>query len=564
VVELGQTYIRKIRLVGQVPDRLAIQWRIGSVLALTVLHPASLPPSAILCIRSLHDPRPGSLQLCRSDTRPSSEWERAVTASIEQLAREAVRPIDGTVPPNAAAVIFRDRSEFLACLAADWCAGDLLTHWWWQSFLSQGEITQAVIKAWLEAPEHIPMALQGLERKRLTVSFMQKLGEDHSHEMTNKLIRTYGLHQLLPLIERHTSLIAQGKSIHQTPMPPPWQAWIQDSNIEQLSPNLQLLLGVGLMLHRAPSTVRTASFARKVKDWQIFVNYFSLSESLSESHTSIKHAESFPTVNTEAIDTTSPKKIPSTKAETTITNKNVPLSHTDSATNEKCMDDPVSPSLTVATSESVSPSVEDRISPSKEKTLLDGNIEIGENGEEGSPEPWSPVDDPQMEFEIQSQFGGICYLINLGLYLELYCDFTTPLQPGIDLPIWDFVALIAQEIVGDAVTRDPIWSLLAQLADRAEDESPGLHFDPPGHNSLRAWLDELMLTVRPRLQAALGVGIEDLPRFFTQPAHIRVTPTRLDVHFALADLPIEIRLSGLDRDPGWVPAAGKFIGFHYE
>jgi len=43
-----------------------------------------------------------------------------------------------------------------------------------------------------------------------------------------------------------------------------------------------------------------------------------------------------------------------------------------------------------------------------------------------------------------------------------------------------------------------------------------------------------------------------------------VTPSRLDLHFSLAGHPLEIRLAGLDRDPGWVPAAGRTIAFHYE
>jgi hypothetical protein len=45
---------------------------------------------------------------------------------------------------------------------------------------------------------------------------------------------------------------------------------------------------------------------------------------------------------------------------------------------------------------------------------------------------------------------------------------------------------------------------------------------------------------------------------------VSVTETRLDVTFALARLPFEVRLSGLDRDPGWVPAAGRYVAFHYE
>jgi hypothetical protein len=55
-----------------------------------------------------------------------------------------------------------------------------------------------------------------------------------------------------------------------------------------------------------------------------------------------------------------------------------------------------------------------------------------------------------------------------------------------------------------------------------------------------------------------------LPRYFTQRARLVVSTLTFDAYFALADLPIEIRLSGLDRDPGWVPAAGRTVRFHYD
>jgi len=73
-----------------------------------------------------------------------------------------------------------------------------------------------------------------------------------------------------------------------------------------------------------------------------------------------------------------------------------------------------------------------------------------------------------------------------------------------------------------------------------------------------------MAIIRPRLQLALGVSGDDLPRYFTQRARLVVSTLTFDAYFALADLPIEIRLSGLDRDPGWVPAAGRTVRFHYD
>jgi hypothetical protein len=35
------------------------------------------------------------------------------------------------------------------------------------------------------------------------------------------------------------------------------------------------------------------------------------------------------------------------------------------------------------------------------------------------------------------------------------------------------------------------------------------------------------------------------------------------VQFPLAGHPLPLRIAGLDRDPGWLPAAGLAIRFHF-
>jgi hypothetical protein len=266
------------------------------------------------------------------------------------------------------------------------------------------------------------------------------------------------------------------------------------------------------------------------------------------------------------------------------------------------------------------------------------------------------------ELRTPTQFGGVFYLINLGLYLGLYGDFTTPAQPGIALNIWDFVALVGRELIGEKVEDDPVWRLLARLAGRNDDDEPGGCFEPedewrlpaewlkpfanentvrwfsgdgrlrllhssgflvldvpldagnpaaqlerelkayesfefrvsssesefpiPEANRVLAsemkletrnseletasaiadWLGHLLPYIRSRLSRALGLKTAEalLPAWWQQKANICVTAAHLDIIFSLAELPIEIRLAGLDRNPGWVPAAGKFIEFHFE
>ena len=46
-------------------------------------------------------------------------------------------------------------------------------------------------------------------------------------------------------------------------------------------------------------------------------------------------------------------------------------------------------------------------------------------------------------------------------------------------------------------------------------------------------------------------------------ARIECDAERLDVHFSLEQLPLAVRMAGLDRDPGWIPAAGRDLRLHF-
>ncbi|HKG95555.1 MAG TPA: hypothetical protein VKA84_26825, partial [Gemmatimonadaceae bacterium] len=166
---------------------------------------------------------------------------------------------------------------------------------------------------------------------------------------------------------------------------------------------------------------------------------------------------------------------------------------------------------------------------------------------------------------VHSEFAGVLYLVNLALYLELYADFTRPLRPGLAIPLGDFLALVGERAVGAGIRDDPIERVLAELAGRRANDPPARGFVPPGGAGLRSWLDELAATLESRAAPALGVPAGGALAFLcARPGEVTLTALRLRAHFALAEHPIEIRAAGLDRDPGWVPAAGRAISFHYE
>src|SRR5436190_8261676 len=112
--------INTLRIVGDVDDSLAVQLRLQSLLSSTDFSIPGVSPAAVVCIRSLPDPRPGTLRLVRSELQGAGAWSQALTQSLSVRFNRAVRPASGTVPSNADCILFADRAEVLAFLASDW------------------------------------------------------------------------------------------------------------------------------------------------------------------------------------------------------------------------------------------------------------------------------------------------------------------------------------------------------------------------------------------------------------------------------------------------------------
>jgi hypothetical protein len=83
---------------------------------------------------------------------------------------------------------------------------------------------------------------------------------------------------------------------------------------------------------------------------------------------------------------------------------------------------------------------------------------------------------------------------------------------------------------------------------------------------LRRWTRRLSAYAAARIQVAMGDPDRDhaVNSLLRRHAKVFQTEAHVDVSMPLFSLPIEIRLAGLDRDPGWIPPAGRFVSFHFE
>ncbi|MDT5267903.1 MAG: hypothetical protein QOH49_89 [Acidobacteriota bacterium] len=688
----GKTVVSRLRVEGRNLDPLVTKLRVASMFGAVHLGPVTLPPSAILCIRRLSDPLPGGLSLDGGQPFLPPAWEQAFVASVRGKCARAIRPLRGGVTSEAEAVIFSDRSELLACLAQDWCAGQTGERWWWRSLFKGEHPGVYVVRAWAESPEYVPAGLQHLAVNGGLTSFVRALSATDALTILTSITRSFELPDLQAALlaglcgasaaradepeaeegaDGHASFEAQPIASHVAtgegvkPLPP-WQPWVPESLVPALGRERQCLLGVGLLLRRAPAAARSTTFARAALRW------------LGAGDAAQTGRRPGVATAGRKADTLAASSPPHTRShDGGAEHAHVPTaSRPDVQTSPR----PDARDANVSASEAATPPSVTLPSPPRQAARENGRTDtqarelargqsiarghVGQTSaevlrQEGRPDAYVratargattaeagdalAAPDVLFDAQVETEFGGVFYLVNLGLFLNLYADFTSPLEDRAALPIFDFVSLLGRRLVGGHIEGDPVWPLLALLAGRDELEEPGKDFVPPAEwrvpadwlepfpanglwrwdadgESLRVrhpegflildaplpadvdparqlaremetylgvttftlrrgsfdaarrdvraawWFDNLTKYVRARLRRALGARTAKAAAYMLcrQRARVLVTPTHLDVVFMLAELPVEIRLAGLDRNPGWVPAAGKFIAFHYE
>jgi hypothetical protein len=680
-LEAGKAYVRKLRAAPPARDPLAARISIQSALASIDLQPPGLPRSAILCVRKLRSRYPPVGRGNRTDLGLLGRWHQELLSALDNLARRASRPAHQPVTGEVEAVLFADLAELLACLALDWGDGAIADHWWWSSLFPVGIRPHSWSEIWVQHSEYIPAAIQlvtqfgQLSRLALSVTRIQAEG------LLKALLERFDLWHLRLALERAKidPLQARGelptreippatafeKAFHQPERAhaghqeflaePPWGPWIASTELpDNLGVTEKCFFGLALTLMRASRVARSAAFAEEISAW------IDMARCRSE--------ESCPGIGPAAANNASPMAaVDSYLRNEQAEPASVPLQIAPAPLGSANAADPSAP---------LPPDIHEQV----HSALPPGSDEIGSvaahspgansSGQSSDFErPGIGISNPQPSIasnehlagyrrfdsqkpqlhsfvapggEIDTEFGGIFYLVNVALQLGLYGDFTAPRRPGLAFSIWDFLALCGRELVGIRLPADPLWPLLAKLAGRDKEEDPGTGFEPPAHWQLPPeWLDSFpeasawrwalhadrlrichsegftivdipatsekpeaqtqraladyqrpprleliqfqdnLAALQPlerwvrwlceylgaRLPRALGFSAHSpdaLTPLLNEPARVVTAPVEVSVFFSLALHPIETRLAGLDRDPGWVPAAGRSIAFYYE
>ena len=198
-------------------------------------------------------------------------------------------------------------------------------------------------------------------------------------------------------------------------------------------------------------------------------------------------------------------------------------------------------------------------------------------------EAWPLAVTPQPVF---TRCARLLFLVNLLLGDGLYPDFTRPAERGFPVPLWQLLALLGIALAGPGFRRDPLHAALETLASEvaASDQTDLDRRWPipaaPGGRRLRArslrrqpkaafarWFARYCLSLRRRLAAALAIAPALVGRQLWQ-AHgnacVWLSAAEIVVVYPLDEHPVAWRLAGLDRDPGYLPSAGRTLRFVFE
>ena len=627
-----ETVVRRAAIRHSGGDPLSTRIGIAAHLRDLRLHPPALPASAILIVRRLTDPLPRTLP---AGVRPASRvlsWEAAARGALDGIARRAARPAWESPGSETEAVCFADLAELLAALALDWLDHSLGSRWWWRTYFGSSSPHALWLPQWLQHTSYwVPAFLILDARCRLPdfvaalpgsvpVEFLQAAKSALSTRTApmprapagptsglpdSSPVRSVqeashprkpipaALKRLLPEERPPTTLSQDGSPIPLLPSRKPDPPEPPQEQIAFEPPPEQSQTGAApqAKAHEVIATRRRSTYAAPAVP--VLPDSIEAAQPAPDVDWLVPRApvpnvadirEASPSVPARA-DRQQPLKTRSIEEPKSDPHFEAPPAYP--ITGPASQSTPSAPAAPLGSPDIEPPYVSD-----------------------SSPEPSQHVVETSQApslVPIRTQFGGLFFLLNAALHLDLYGDFSQPLRRELPISPWDLLALLAENLEVPAYASDPIHHLLAELAGRAVSSPPGAGWNPAGWNvpskwlepfdpdgivrwrkrrnrytithaagfalydgpmprraRRRLWIAHLISYLSARLTPGAAGARELLCRYVQHPARVLVTPAHVSIHFSLESHPIEIRLAGLDRDPGWIPSAGRHVTFHFD
>jgi hypothetical protein len=389
----------------------------------------------------------------------------------------------------------------------------------------------------------------------------------------------------------------------------PWLPWVPEASAAGLAPDARLLLAQCLLVTRAPIEARSHRLQEQLAVW---VTQSACREASTQPHSQVYTQKlSFERVNSVP-DVSSSRAAQSDSHDASRSRE----SPGKSVSRTNGLGPPIHPKPgddALDVSGGLFRAEIDHQKSKRSQLSSESDEAISYVAANSEPNARPAEETQPRRASIDTAFGGVFFLLNVALHLRLYTDFTAPLGPNLDLNIWDFLALLGAAFTQDEIKKDELWGCLAELAGRSQESAPGASFQPPNEwhipedwlkpfepvpavepferdgrlvtlhpagfviadipvanpmeqrigDPTERWIAWLSGFVRARLMRACERpdAVELLSRC---PARVAFTLTQVVVTFSLQSHPVEIRISGLDRDPGWIPAASRDVRFHFD
>jgi hypothetical protein len=490
--------------------RAAHRRRALAVLDHAALTPRGLPPQALLIVRRLQDPDPRAL----FDAEPllaAGRWGDRARDHLDDLWRTAARPAREPVPSGCEAVWFADRAEWLACLSLDLHYGIAQGRWYWWTWFQRGTLARdpSLAALWHAETDALPMALAQIAEAQPAAAseLVASLTVSAAHAILHAVAAVYALK--LP----ETGGLPESVRVRlRAALPSRARSAVRalTASERESAPDADVrrdLLVIALAAAHVPALTQRLLSAVQAAE--------SVPEPVSDPpQSAAEYVEDVPVDAAPVSDTS----IPESAAAPVIAHEAPDEVHLNDAAPISEASGEQEASLDVP-----------------EPFLLDAYPAAAADGIAADVEADAPL---------LTSFGGAFYLINLIQALELTAaaDAINP---------WIMVYLLAEAALGDAPP-DPLWGLLLDLAGDDIDADAAQGWLAAHGGAAADWL------------AARMESFDRLPQVIAQPARLYVTRTHIDVYFALDQIDLELRLIGLDRDPGWLPAFGRVVLLHYE
>lgn len=509
-----------------------------------------LPPQGILVVRKLSPDQP-----LANAWRPMRAWEQQTQTQITQNWRTAARPALDPVPASANAVWFADTAEWLACLSWDLFQGTARQRWWWQSWLKrpQPSLSHTLFHLWQPEARWLPHTLRLLYTR-------------HGQSIET-LIAQLTDAQAIALIQHiQTAYQLPASAIAAYSPPHPLSPSSSPSPPSPLSPNLPLSL---------PAAART--FTQLC--FTLAYNPTFLREPAPREPTP---PSAFPNSNEPSTESLALQSLtpPISTTESSISQPlmSSSFSPTDSALNgpdsseHSSASPPARPSALNQDAQAqrkYSPEPELKSSsradhspsPGPPSTLpLEADLQNSPpslpeiDHPSSTPSPLHPSTPPP----IPTQLGGLWYLINVLVPLNWP-------HPDLCPNPWHQLYALAQHLL-DEPTPDSVWQLLLDLSetDLPDDLTPWLAATLPELDQYLTTLSLPSSLASPSSPSSPSLHLpSSLSSHLPTPAEIHPSRTHIDIVFSLDQISLDLRLAGLDRDPGWVPELARVITFHY-